>query len=57
MHKTDDAKLAAPNAKALVVKDGSQDEVMALFAPGLFSKTTTRSYGQDHYSTAVPVVM
>lgn len=26
VHKTDDAKLAAPKAKAFVVRDGSQDE-------------------------------
>lgn len=26
VHKTDDAKLVAPKAKAFVVRDGSQDE-------------------------------
>lgn len=30
VHKTEDAKLAAPNAKALVVKDGSHVDAMPL---------------------------
>lgn len=45
VHSTEDAKLAAPNAKALVVRDGShEDDVVAMMLVGPAATKPAKDY-------------